>query len=66
MNEENATSKHPLIRFVNRRQMSWRAVDVERLIGEDRAARAIWPMAVTPRETTSRRRPTERSIFWEA
>jgi transposase len=31
-----------LIRHVNRQQMSWRAVDVERLIDEDHPARAIW------------------------
>ena len=35
MSSENTTSKQPLIRFVNRQQMSWRVVDVERLIGED-------------------------------
>jgi hypothetical protein len=34
----------PLIRYVNRQQMSWRAVDVERLIGEDHPARAIWTL----------------------
>jgi len=44
MSQENATSKQPLIRFVNRQQMSWRAVDVERLIGEDHPARAIWTL----------------------
>ena len=44
MGQENTTSKQPLIRFVNRRQMSWRAVDVERLIGEDHPARAIWTL----------------------
>ncbi|MHB8542166.1 MAG: IS1182 family transposase [Candidatus Acidiferrales bacterium] len=44
MSEEKTTSKQPLIRFVNRQQMSWRAVDVERLIGEDHAARAIWTL----------------------
>src|ERR1700738_4441255 len=43
MSKENASSK-PLIRYVNRQQMSWRAVDVERLIGEDHAARAIWTL----------------------
>jgi transposase len=43
MSQENASSK-PLIRYVNRQQMSWRAVDVERLIGEDHAARAIWSL----------------------
>ncbi len=32
MNEENISSKQPLIRYVNRQQMSWRAIDVERLI----------------------------------
>jgi len=42
MNRENTTSKQPLIRYVNRQQMSWRAVDVERLIGEDHPARALW------------------------
>ena len=44
MSQENAASKQPLIRFVNRQQMSWRAVDVERLIGEDHPARAIWTL----------------------
>src|SRR5712692_9136887 len=42
MSQENISSKQPLIRYVNRQQMSWRAVDVERLIGEDHPARAIW------------------------
>jgi transposase len=42
MSAENTTSKRPLIRHVNRQQMSWRAVDVERLISEDHPARAIW------------------------
>jgi transposase len=42
MSAENTTSKQPLIRHVNRQQMSWRAVDVERLIGEDHPARVIW------------------------
>lgn len=44
MSEENVSSKQPLIRHVNRQQRSWRAVDVARLIGEDHAARAIWPL----------------------
>jgi transposase len=44
MNQENTTSKQPLIRYVNRQQMSWRAVDVEHLIGEDHPARAIWAL----------------------
>jgi len=44
MSQENPSIKQPLIRFVNRQQMSWRAVDVEKLIGEDHAARAIWEM----------------------
>jgi len=43
MSQEN-TSNKPLIRYVNRQQMSWRAVDVERLIGEDHTARAIWEL----------------------
>lgn len=43
MSQEN-TSNKPLIRYVNRQQMGWRAVDVERLIGEDHPARAIWEL----------------------
>ena len=35
MSQENTISKQPLIRYVNRQQMSWRVVDVEHLIGED-------------------------------
>ena len=44
MSQENPISKQPLIRSVNRQQMSGRAVDVERLIGEDHAARAVWAL----------------------
>jgi transposase len=44
MSEENATNRQPLIRPIDRQQMSWRAVDVERLIGEDHRARAIWTL----------------------
>jgi transposase len=44
MSEEKRSVKQPLIRPVNRQQMSWRAVDVERLIGEDHRARAIWTL----------------------
>ena len=44
MSQENTTSKQPLIRYVNRQQMSWRAVDVEHLIDEDHPARAIWAL----------------------
>jgi transposase len=43
MSQENA-SNNPLIRYVNRQQMSWRAVDVERLIEEEHLARAIWEL----------------------
>src|SRR6202045_294613 len=42
MSQENSSNRQPLIRFVNRQQMSWRAVDVERLVDEGRPARAIW------------------------
>lgn len=42
MDQPNTPEQRPLIRPVNRRQMSWRAVDVERLIDEDHLARAIW------------------------
>jgi|SRR2546428_1199413 len=44
MSQENQSNKQRLIRHVNRQQMSWRAVDVERLIGEDHPARAIWAL----------------------
>src|SRR5258708_8837920 len=44
MSQENTTSKQPLIRYVNRQQMSWRAGDVEKLISEDHPARAIWAL----------------------
>jgi transposase len=44
MSQENPISKQPLIRHVNRQQMSWRAVDVEHLISEDHLARAIWTL----------------------
>jgi transposase len=44
MSEQNQKEKQPLIRLVNRQQMSWRAVDVEKLIGEDHPARAIWSL----------------------
>ncbi|HEY2546795.1 MAG TPA: hypothetical protein VGI46_12070 [Candidatus Acidoferrum sp.] len=35
MSQENLGNQQPLIRYINRQQMAWRAVDVERLIGED-------------------------------
>jgi hypothetical protein len=35
MNEQNITDQQPL---------SWRAVDVEKLVGEDHPARAIWTL----------------------
>jgi transposase len=44
MSTENITNNQPLIRYVNRQQMSWKAVDVERLISEDHLARAIWTL----------------------
>ncbi len=34
----------PLLRRINREQMLWRAVDVERLIEEDHPARAMWEL----------------------
>src|SRR5258707_3969900 len=43
MSQENIINK-PLIRWVNRQQMSWRAVDVDLLVGEDHPARAIWTL----------------------
>jgi transposase len=44
MSQENSSNKQPLIRYVNRQQMSWRAVDVERLVDEGHLARAIWTL----------------------
>lgn len=41
MSQENSSTKQPLILYVNRQQMSWRAVDVERRIEEEHLARAI-------------------------
>lgn len=43
MSQENLSNK-PLIRYVNRQQLSWRAIDAERLIGEGHPARAIWTL----------------------
>jgi transposase len=44
MSEEKASTGQPLIRTMNQRKMSWRAVDVEHLIGENHPARAIWAL----------------------
>src|ERR1700674_2629032 len=44
MSQENPISRQPLIRYVNRQQMSWRAVDVEHLIGEDHLERVNWAL----------------------
>jgi hypothetical protein len=45
MSQENPPDKQPWIGCVNRQQpMSWRAVDVEHPIGEDRPARTIWAL----------------------
>jgi hypothetical protein len=39
--EESRAAK-PRYEAINRQQLCWRAVDVERLIGEEHRARAIW------------------------
>jgi len=44
MNSEKSDNPQPLIRYVNREQMSWHAVDIERLIEEEHLARAIWEL----------------------
>jgi transposase len=44
MSQKMPQGKQPLIRYVNRQQMSWRAVDVNKLIAEDHRARAIWAL----------------------
>jgi hypothetical protein len=41
MTPQNVKSER-LIRQVHRQQLSWRAIDGERLIEEDHPARAIW------------------------
>lgn len=41
---EFSEGKHRLVKRVNRQQMSWRAVDVERLIDSDHRARVIWEL----------------------
>ena len=42
MDSEESPRKKPLIEGIDRSQMTWAAVDVERLIPEDHPARAIW------------------------
>ena len=37
-----ATGGKPRYEVIDREQLCWRRVDVERLIGEEHAARAIW------------------------
>lgn len=44
MNEGNITNKQPLIRYVNRQQMSWPVVEVEKLTSEGHLARASWTL----------------------
>ena len=41
---ESAPKATPRLQPVNRQQMRWRAVDVERLVEPDHLARAIWEM----------------------
>jgi len=43
MNEASREEKR-LVKYVNRQQMSWRAVDVEQLIDQDHRARVIWEL----------------------
>jgi transposase len=42
---EKTENSQPLLQFINRKQMCWRAVDVERLIEEDHPARSIWELS---------------------
>ena len=39
-----ADSRLPRLRFVDRAQMCWHVVDVERLIEDDHPARAVWEL----------------------
>jgi transposase len=41
---ETSGEKQRLVKYVNRQQMSWRAVDVEQLIDPEHRARAIWEL----------------------
>jgi hypothetical protein len=45
-NLENAVSdsRLPQLRFVDRAQMCWHVVDVERLVEDDHPARAVWEL----------------------
>jgi transposase len=42
--DEGNEEKKRLVKYVNRHQMSWRAVDVEQLIDADHRARVIWEL----------------------
>ena len=42
--EDAVDSRLPRLRLVNRAQMCWHVVDIERLIEDDHAARAIWEL----------------------
>lgn len=42
MNENRRT--HPLVKYVNREQLTWSTVDVEQLIDADHRARVIWEL----------------------
>ena len=44
MSPRDTSGNNPLIRYVNRQQMSWQALDVDKLIGEEHPARAIWEL----------------------
>lgn len=39
-----AQTSQPKLRYVDRRQKMWAAIDVELLIGADHKARAIWDL----------------------
>jgi len=41
---ENTPHPEPLLQFINRQQMCWRAVDVDQLIALQHPARAIWEL----------------------
>ena len=41
---ESAEKKRPLVKYINREQMTWSAVDVEQLIDSDHRARVIWEL----------------------
>ena len=52
--EEGERARKPRFEPIEREQLFWRKVDVERLIGEEHAARAIWESVASLTDTNNR------------